>query len=47
MTMRHSRGAAALDNTGRNGGREEIHYRRLVEEAPEAVMVLSPDHVVR
>lgn len=45
MRERHSWAAAALDDTGQNGG--EIRYRRLVEEAPEAVMVLGRDLVVR
>ncbi len=36
-----------MDNTGRNGRGGEIRYRRLVEEAPEVVMVLDQDLVVR
>lgn len=44
MTERHS-WAAAWDDTEQNGG--GIRYRRLVEEAPEALMVLGQDLVVR
>lgn len=37
----------ALDDTERNGRGREVCFRRLVEEAPEVVMVLDPDLVVR
>jgi len=36
-----------LADTERNGDGGEVRYRRLVEEAPEVVMVLGPNLVVR